>query len=152
MHTHKVLKTFLDLQKHHSQKQTVSYLLPLLFPPPLPPPSLPGEELGRWGNLVLLVESHKARVRRQKMREVVQLHHFQVNNLLDGAYQPRPCGLIVEEALGMVGEELLYCLYTYNCEHFVTWLRYGRAESRQVRRPPAPLPPPPTSSLFRSQS
>ncbi|XP_075873514.1 phospholipase A and acyltransferase 4-like [Nelusetta ayraudi] len=91
------------------------------------------EELGRWGNLVLLVESHKARVRRQKMREVVQLHHFQVNNLLDGAYQPRPCGLIVEEALGMVGEELLYCLYTYNCEHFVTWLRYGRAESRQVR-------------------
>lgn len=100
---------------------------------------------------MLLVENHKARVRRQKMQEVVQLHHFQVNNLLDGVYQPRPCGLIVEEALGMVGEELLYCLYTYNCEHFVTWLRYGRAESRQVMPPPAPLtstlplPPPPSS-------
>lgn len=73
------------------------------------------------------------------MREVVQLHHFQVNNLLDGVYQPQPCGLIVKEALGMVGEELLYCLYTYNCEHFVTWLRYGRAESRQVRTPPPSL-------------
>lgn len=79
------------------------------------------------------------------MREVVQLHPFQVNNFLDGEYRPRPCALIVEEALGMVGEELLYCLYTYNCEHFVTLLRYGRAESRQVRMTlplPAPHSPP----------
>lgn len=68
------------------------------------------------------------------MQEVVLLHDFQVNNLLDGEYRPRHCDLIVEKALGMVGKELLYCLYTYNCEHFVTWLRYGRAESRQVRR------------------
>lgn len=73
------------------------------------------------------------------MLEVVQLHPFQVNNLLDGEHRPRPCDLIVKEALGMVGEELLYCLYTYNCEHFVTWLRYGRAESRQVRMPPFQL-------------
>lgn len=81
---------------------------------------------------MLLVENHKARVKRQKIWEVVQLHRFQINNMLDGEYEPRESSVIVKEARRMVDQQLLYSVYTYNCEHFVNWLRYGKAESRQV--------------------
>lgn len=91
-----------------------------------------GDELGPFGNLALLLDNHKARVKRQKIWEVVRLKSFQINNFLDDEYEPRERHIIVKEACQMVGQELLYSVYTYNCEHFATWLRYGKAESRQV--------------------
>lgn len=81
-----------------------------------------------------MVESSTAKVKRQKIWDVVGSHRgsFRVNNLLDYKYHPRKRHVIVKEACSMVGLELSYCVVTQNCEHFVTGLRYGRPESRQV--------------------
>lgn len=67
-----------------------------------------------------------------KIREVVGNDRFQINNLLDHRYKPRDRGVIVREACKLVGRELPYSAATFNCEHFVTGLRYGEPESRQV--------------------
>ncbi|XP_032367855.1 phospholipase A and acyltransferase 4 isoform X2 [Etheostoma spectabile] len=72
------------------------------------------------------------KVKREMIWKVVGNDRFKVNNLLDDKYQPRESYLIVKEACSMVGRDLRYSLVTRNCEHFVTDLRYGKAESRQV--------------------
>ncbi|RVE68832.1 hypothetical protein OJAV_G00095620 [Oryzias javanicus] len=40
---------------------------------------------------------------------------------------------IVKKACSLVGASLKYNLKEYNCEHFATELRYGKAESCQVQ-------------------
>ncbi|XP_005929717.1 phospholipase A and acyltransferase 3 [Haplochromis burtoni] len=97
------------------------------------PPTHPGGELGFFGELLTLLDSGKAQVRRQKIWEVVGSSEFEVNNLLDDEYSPREPLAIVRDACRMVGRELPYCIATQNCEHFVTELRYGKPESRQVQ-------------------
>lgn len=91
-----------------------------------------GDDSGLFANLGMLMDSGKARVRRQKIWNVVRFDRFQINNLLDDKYEPRERHLIVRDACRMVGREVPYCVATRNCEHFVTWLRYGTPESRQV--------------------
>uniref|UniRef100_A0A3Q0TFN5 Retinoic acid receptor responder 3 n=1 Tax=Amphilophus citrinellus TaxID=61819 RepID=A0A3Q0TFN5_AMPCI len=93
----------------------------------------PSGELGNFGELLTLMDSSTACVRRQKIWEVVGSSRFEVNNLLDDEYQPREPHVIVMDACRMVGRELPYSVATQNCEHFVTELRYGKPESRQVR-------------------
>ncbi|MED6233202.1 hypothetical protein ATANTOWER_008291 [Ataeniobius toweri] len=83
--------------------------------------------------LFTFLDSSKVTVRRQKILEVVGSNHFHVNNLLDDECQPREPSIIVSEALKMVGQERLYNAATHNSEHFVTELRYGKPESRQVQ-------------------
>lgn len=83
--------------------------------------------------MLSFLDSNKARVRRQRLWEVVGSDKFHVNNLLDDEYQPREPYVIVRDALRMVGRELPYNVVSNNCEHFVTELRYGEAESRQVQ-------------------
>ena len=90
------------------------------------------DDLGALGNLAMLFDSRGAQVRRQKIWEVVRFDSFEVNNLLDDKYQPRERQVIVREACSMVGDVMPYCIATHNCEHFVTGLRYGKPESRQV--------------------
>ncbi|XP_030575023.1 phospholipase A and acyltransferase 4-like [Archocentrus centrarchus] len=97
------------------------------------PPTHPGGELGNFGELLTLIDSSTACVRRQKIWEVVGSSRFEVNNLLDDEYQPREPHVIVMDACRMVGRELPYSVATQNCEHFVTELRYGKPESRQVQ-------------------
>lgn len=77
----------------------------------------------------------KAIVKREELWDVVGTDHWQINNSLDKKYEPRPVHVIVREARSLVGEELPYCVFRGNCEHFVTELRYGKAESRQVGGP-----------------
>ncbi|XP_035023622.2 phospholipase A and acyltransferase 4 [Hippoglossus stenolepis] len=77
--------------------------------------------------------SSRAEVKREKLTDVVGNHRFKVNNLLDEKYEARDPYVIVKEACAMVGCELQYNVATYNCEHFATDLRYGKAESRQVQ-------------------
>ncbi|XP_034714960.1 phospholipase A and acyltransferase 4-like isoform X2 [Etheostoma cragini] len=72
------------------------------------------------------------KVKREMIKKVVGHDRFKVNNLLDEKYPPREPYIIVKEACSMVGQELWYSLTSRNCEHFVTDLRYGKAESRQV--------------------
>ncbi|KAK2826732.1 hypothetical protein Q5P01_020946 [Channa striata] len=85
-------------------------------------------------NAILSLDSNIAEVRRQKIWEVAGSNKFRINNLLDDEYEPRDRRLIVRDACRMVGRVMPYSLATYNCEHFVTELRYGKPESRQVKK------------------
>ncbi|KAJ3588060.1 hypothetical protein NHX12_011654, partial [Muraenolepis orangiensis] len=72
-------------------------------------------------------------VRRERLEDVVKGSKWKINNLLDGEKKPRAASDIVDEALDQINTEHQYNLLLYNCEHFVTWLRYGIGESRQVQ-------------------
>ncbi|KAM4543171.1 phospholipase A and acyltransferase 4-like isoform 2-T2 [Odontesthes bonariensis] len=95
---------------------------------------------GDFSDLLTLLDSGKAQVRRQRLWEVVGSDRFCVNNLLDDEYQPREPHIIVRNACSMVGQEFQYNLVTQNCEHFVTVLRYGKPESRQREKELGPEP------------
>ncbi|XP_069391656.1 phospholipase A and acyltransferase 4-like [Paralichthys olivaceus] len=81
----------------------------------------------------LALLSTTAEVKREKLNDAVGHLQFKVNNLLDDKYEARERHVIVREACAMVGRVLPYSVATYNCEHFVTNLRYGKPESRQVK-------------------
>ncbi|XP_047197486.1 phospholipase A and acyltransferase 4 [Hippoglossus stenolepis] len=78
--------------------------------------------------------SSRGEVKREKLTDVVGNDRHQVNNLQDEKYEARDPYVIVKEACAMVGSELQYSVVTYNCEHFATEMRYGKAESWQVKR------------------
>lgn len=82
---------------------------------------------------MMSVLTEKAVVRKEELWDVVGTNQWKINNSLDKEYEPRPVRVIVKEACALVGKELPYCVFRGNCEHFVTELRYGKAESRQVR-------------------
>ncbi|XP_056250458.1 phospholipase A and acyltransferase 4-like [Seriola aureovittata] len=84
-------------------------------------------------DLLMFLDSNTAEVRRQKLWDVVGTNSYHINNLLDDECEPRDHHVIVREACRMVGQELPYSVASRNCEHFVTELRYGKPESRQVR-------------------
>ncbi|XP_075963321.1 phospholipase A and acyltransferase 4-like [Anarhichas minor] len=94
----------------------------------------PSDDSSPLGSLLMLLDSRRAQVRRQKIWDVVGGHRFEINNLLDHKYEPRDRHVIVREACRMVSSELPYNAVTHNCEHFVTEIRYGQSESRQVNR------------------
>ncbi|KAG7510792.1 hypothetical protein JOB18_031791 [Solea senegalensis] len=83
--------------------------------------------------LLSILNTSTAEVRRDKLQEVVGCNKFIIKNLLDDQYKPREPDVIVRDACRMVGRYLRYNLVTHNCEHFVTNLRYGKPESRQVK-------------------
>ncbi|XP_052430938.1 phospholipase A and acyltransferase 3-like isoform X1 [Carassius gibelio] len=82
---------------------------------------------------MMSVLNDKARVKKEELYKVVGNDDYRINNLLDGKYDPRRVEKILRDAHSFVGKELPYCLISGNCEHFVTELRYGKAESRQVQ-------------------
>nr|ACQ58045.1 Retinoic acid receptor responder protein 3 [Anoplopoma fimbria] len=94
----------------------------------------PSENSSPFDSLLMLLDSSRAQVRRQKIWEVVGPHRFEINNLLDHKYEPRQRRDIVRDACTLVSQELPYNAATNNCEHFVTKLRYGESESLQVNR------------------
>ncbi|KAM4622092.1 phospholipase A and acyltransferase 3-like isoform 1-T2 [Polymixia lowei] len=89
---------------------------------------------GAGASSMMSVLYDKAVVKREKLGDVVGNDRWKINNGLDKEYEPRPVHNIVSEARKLVGKELPYCVVQGNCEHFVTELRYGKAESRQVRK------------------
>ncbi|CAL8268711.1 unnamed protein product [Boreogadus saida] len=94
----------------------------------------PSEVPGAGANSVMSVFCENALVKRAELWDVVGTDKWQINNTLDDQYEPRPADLVVQEALDSVGDKLPYCVFQMNCEHFATELRYGKAQSRQVRR------------------
>ncbi|CAL8284308.1 unnamed protein product [Boreogadus saida] len=74
----------------------------------------------------------KAMVKYEELKAVVGDAKWKINNLRDGQHQPRDAKIIVAEALQLVGSEPHYKLFTYNCEHFATEMRYGIRRSRQA--------------------
>uniref|UniRef100_A0A3B5QIX3 LRAT domain-containing protein n=1 Tax=Xiphophorus maculatus TaxID=8083 RepID=A0A3B5QIX3_XIPMA len=75
----------------------------------------------------------KNNILKQKLLEVVSSDEWHINNNMDQEKQPRPAHVIVEQANKLVGTTRSYNVVDYNCEHFATELRYGAAESQQVR-------------------
>ena len=75
----------------------------------------------------------RAIVKKEGLWDVVGEDEWKINNLLDKKYEPRPAHEIIQEAESFLNQELPYCVFRSNCEHFVTDLRYGKAQSRQVR-------------------
>uniref|UniRef100_A0A8C5DTQ9 Retinoic acid receptor responder protein 3-like n=1 Tax=Gouania willdenowi TaxID=441366 RepID=A0A8C5DTQ9_GOUWI len=94
----------------------------------------PCEAPGGAANKMVSVLCEKALVQKNGLWDVVGNHEWRVNNDLDKKYEHRPVQVIVRDALDVVGCELPYNVVTRNCEHFVNELRYGKAESRQVRQ------------------
>ena len=78
------------------------------------------------------VSSGNGEVTKEKFQDVVGTDKWQVNNLLDDERKPRHPDVVVKEALESVGRPRTYNRFKGNCEHFATYLRYGKAESRQV--------------------
>ncbi|XP_015240156.1 PREDICTED: HRAS-like suppressor 3 [Cyprinodon variegatus] len=94
----------------------------------------PSEAPGAGSNSMMSVLTEKAMVKKEELWDVVGTNKWKINNSLDDKYKPRPPHVIVREACNMVGQELPYCVFRGNCEHFVNELRYGKAESRQVQK------------------
>ncbi|XP_047549025.1 phospholipase A and acyltransferase 4 [Lutra lutra] len=93
----------------------------------------PSEYPGASSSSIFSVLSSKAEVKWERLKDVVGDCRYRVNNFLDDKYRPRPVNHIIYSAKAKVGQEMEYSLVWKNCEHFVTNLRYGEAESRQVR-------------------
>uniref|UniRef100_A0A8C4N8H9 Retinoic acid receptor responder 3 n=1 Tax=Eptatretus burgeri TaxID=7764 RepID=A0A8C4N8H9_EPTBU len=71
-------------------------------------------------------------VKKEKLKIVVGDNSYQINNKYDHKYRPLPAKEIVEAALSRVGQKVDYDVFTNNCEHFVTLLRYGEPDSEQA--------------------
>ncbi|XP_058505200.1 phospholipase A and acyltransferase 3-like [Solea solea] len=93
----------------------------------------PCEVAGAGASSFMSVTCDKAIVKRERLWDVVGTDKWQINNILDDKREPRRAPVIVEEAKALVGSVQPYSLRCQNCEHFATELRYGKAESRQVR-------------------
>lgn len=72
-------------------------------------------------------------MKKEELYVVVGNDNYRVNNLLDEKNEPLPIEDILRDAQRLLGMILQYNIVTYNCEHFVTELRYGKPECRQVR-------------------
>ncbi|KAL1261889.1 hypothetical protein QQF64_007154 [Cirrhinus molitorella] len=88
-------------------------------------------QAGAYSSMSVLCD--KAIVKKEELYEVVGNHEYRINNLLDEEYEPQPVREILKDAHRLLGEHS-YCVFSGNCEHFVTELRYGKAQSRQVRK------------------
>ncbi|KAM4732559.1 phospholipase A and acyltransferase 3-like [Anableps anableps] len=94
----------------------------------------PSEVPGAGSSSMMSVLAEKAIVKKEELWHVVGTDKWLINNSLDEKYKPRLAHVIVREACSMVGQELPYCIFRGNCEHFVNEMRYGKAESRQVQK------------------
>ncbi|KAG1962582.1 phospholipase A and acyltransferase 3-like [Pimephales promelas] len=94
----------------------------------------PSEHAQAGAYSMMSVLCDKATVKKEELYEVVGNDKYRINNLLDDKYEPRAVCVILQEAERYLNQELPYCVFRGNCEHFVTELRYGKAHSRQVRK------------------
>uniref|UniRef100_A0A3B3Q408 Retinoic acid receptor responder protein 3-like n=1 Tax=Paramormyrops kingsleyae TaxID=1676925 RepID=A0A3B3Q408_9TELE len=73
-------------------------------------------------------------VKKEILLDVVGTSTFCVKNHLDNMHKPRSVSTILSDAESRVGKTVPYDVFQYNCEHFVTELRYDKPESRQVQQ------------------
>ncbi|XP_027489070.1 phospholipid-metabolizing enzyme A-C1-like, partial [Corapipo altera] len=81
------------------------------------------------GSVTILTK--KAKAKKQLLKEVVGTDDWEVNNKYDRSFTPLPVKEIIERAKSCIDKEVTYDLLESNCEHFVTWLRYGEADCSQ---------------------
>ncbi len=76
---------------------------------------------------------NEATVKKEPLQEVVGSDKYRINNLLDEQHERRPIQDILQLTESLVGKTLPYCLCKFNCEHFVTLMRYRTPQSQQVQ-------------------
>lgn len=92
----------------------------------------PPDEYAGAGSSSISVLSNRGVVKRELLKDVAGGYRYQVNNHLDHKYKPQPVNKILSSAEKMIGKEMRYDVLRWNCEHFVTDLRYGKARSVQA--------------------
>ncbi|NXK70853.1 HRSL1 enzyme, partial [Sylvietta virens] len=78
------------------------------------------------------ISATRAKVKKELLTEVAGNDKWRVNNKYDRSRTPRPVKEIIQRAEQWIDREVPYDVLDRNCEHFVTWLRYGEAASDQV--------------------
>ncbi|XP_063077370.1 phospholipase A and acyltransferase 4-like [Engraulis encrasicolus] len=73
-------------------------------------------------------------IKKERFNAVVGECKWSKNNTKDREYKPRSLREILKDAEEWVGKTVRYSLITFNCEHFVNYLRYGNPESGQVKK------------------
>nr|XP_046157724.1 phospholipase A and acyltransferase 4-like [Oncorhynchus gorbuscha] len=68
----------------------------------------------------------------ETLQDVTAGNPYKINNYLDDQYKPRRTDVIMGDVDKMRGSTIKYNLLGNNCEHFVTFLRYGKSESKQA--------------------
>ncbi|CDQ87571.1 unnamed protein product [Oncorhynchus mykiss] len=76
--------------------------------------------------------SCKGTITIETLKDVASRNTYKINNYLDNKYKPRPTDVIMGEVDKMKGRTIKYDVLGNNCEHFVTFLRYGQSESKQA--------------------
>uniref|UniRef100_A0A8B9JYY2 Phospholipase A and acyltransferase 4 n=1 Tax=Astyanax mexicanus TaxID=7994 RepID=A0A8B9JYY2_ASTMX len=87
---------------------------------------------GAGSSSLMSVLYDSALVKKERLSDVVGNDVYRVNNLLDDEYEPRDTNLLLKKAHSLVGQTLPFSVFSRNCEHFVTDLRYGKSTSSQV--------------------
>uniref|UniRef100_A0A803VZL8 LRAT domain-containing protein n=1 Tax=Ficedula albicollis TaxID=59894 RepID=A0A803VZL8_FICAL len=72
-------------------------------------------------------------VKKQRLKKVVRLNKWRVNNKYDESKNPLPVEEIILRAATYMGKKMKYHSFGRNCEHFVEKLRYGEGVSEQHR-------------------
>nr|XP_056709442.1 phospholipase A and acyltransferase 3-like [Euleptes europaea] len=84
-------------------------------------------------SLYSIVTDHGV-VKEEPLWKVVGEDKCRINNKYDGRYTRLPIHKIISRAKAEVGRVMAYNVFSQNCEHFVTELRYGTPDSDQVCR------------------
>ncbi|XP_072345411.1 phospholipase A and acyltransferase 3-like isoform X2 [Scyliorhinus torazame] len=71
-------------------------------------------------------------VKKERLSAVAGSSEYRVNNTADQIRNRLPVRQILQNAEAQVGNRQKYNVTAANCEHFVKWLCYGKAESRQA--------------------
>ncbi|XP_061476670.1 uncharacterized protein LOC133381507 isoform X2 [Rhineura floridana] len=78
--------------------------------------------------------NQEGNVLKDPLSKVVHTSKYKVNNKYDMEHKPRPVHEIIQDATAKLGNKVAFDLLNYNCEHFATELRYGKAMSDQVQK------------------
>ncbi|XP_066107913.1 phospholipase A and acyltransferase 4-like isoform X2 [Saccopteryx bilineata] len=92
----------------------------------------PSEYPGAGSSSLFSVLSNTGVVKRELLTKVVGGCVYRINNYLDHKNKPLPVNKIISSAKEMIGKKMEYSVFSRNCEHFVTDLRYGKPQSQQV--------------------
>ncbi|XP_048360212.1 phospholipase A and acyltransferase 3-like, partial [Sphaerodactylus townsendi] len=71
-------------------------------------------------------------VKEEPLWKVVGQGNYRINKKCDRRYTRRPVHEIIFRAVAEVRKEMTYNVFSQNCEHFVTKLRYGIPDCDQV--------------------
>lgn len=92
---------------------------------------IPGED-SEAGSSSISILSRRAVVKQERLQDVVNGYHYQVDNYWDQWYTPRLVSKIISSVKEKIGQVVEYSVLDWKHKNFVTHLRYGMANMAQV--------------------